>query len=122
MERVHTFVKQHDVNAIIREHFHRQRAGVRPDKTDYIFRVMLVKCPGQGQRTYHAGRSGIGVLSVDNHHHKSWFDVFHPLDSSIQTEPFSISVKDSDPETFGPARLGQQQRPSRRFYSRVNLR
>lgn len=66
---------------------------------------------------YYAGHSEVGVLSVDDHHHKAWIDAFYPQDSSIQTEPLRNIVKDTDPENFGPTRLGQQQRPGRRFYA-----
>ena len=66
MQRIHPFVEQHEVNAVQRKHFARQRAGVGADKTDGVVGVLLLERPAQGGGADHIGRAGIRILAVND--------------------------------------------------------
>jgi len=114
-------IQQHIINAILRQHFQRQRARVRTDDCDFVFRISRFQPARQRDGTDHIGRAGVRVLSINcqaNEARVGLVDAPHRL---LQRESLCAGVQNRRLKTIAPAGLREQQRPRGRLDGRIFL-
>ena len=121
LHRINAFIQQHIINAILRQHFQRQRARVRTDDCDFVFRISRFQPARQRDGTDHIGRAGVRVLSINcqaNEARVGLVDAPHRL---LQRESLCAGVQNRRLKTIAPAGLREQQRPRGRLDGRIFL-
>jgi len=113
LHRVNALVQKHIINALFRQHLMRQRAHVRADDGDLVFRMRLLQTLRQRDGADHVGRSRVRILSVNGKAHEPWIGFINPLHRLLERQPFRAGVENRSLKSIAPARLRQQQCPRR---------
>ena len=71
LQRVNTLIQQDEIHFRQRDDFHRQRARVRADETNFRFRIRRLEFPRERGRANHVCRARVWILAIDDKAHET---------------------------------------------------
>ena len=114
-------IQQDQINAVQCQHLTGQRARVRADETDGITGLLLLERRAQRGRRRSVSRAGIRVLTINDEADQAGIGFRDALYRVFNGQALGAAVQNADPEPFGAAALGQQERPSGRLMAERSL-